>query len=172
MWLNKLVKPISSKLFKSRLHFGLVLMVLSSVFQACASSHVEAQKSPGADLWMYHTYAWRAQGSTADQIETAQKAKERTDYALAKEGMIPVPYSGNPDVWVLQDTTPLGIALEFRDAHTGATFWKDQSRFKSESKTPDSNTIDSAVDALVHRYVADQEWKNSSWWFSSGMSKG
>lgn len=163
---------MTSRLFKSRLLFGLFLAALSSVFQACASSHVEAQKSPGADLWMYHTYAWRAQGSTADQIETAKKAKERTDFKLAKEGMIPVPYTGNPDVWVLQDTTPFGIALEFRDAHTGATFWKGQSQFNSDNKTPSQGSINSAVDALVNHYVADQEWKNGSWWFSSGMSKG
>jgi hypothetical protein len=121
---------------------------------------------------MYHTYAWRAQGSTADLAEMSNKAKERTDLDLAKQGMIPVPYTGNPDTWILQETTPYSVTLEFRDAHTGQTYWKGESRLSSTNGIPSEKTVNSAVDALVNHYIADEEWKNGSWWFSSSIKRG
>ncbi|MFL5815037.1 MAG: hypothetical protein ACJ763_15785 [Bdellovibrionia bacterium] len=147
---------------------GLILII----FQACASSDVQTQKSPSADLWTYHTYAWRAQGSTADQVDAADQAKERTDLDLAKHGMIPVPYEGNPDIWILQQTTPYGIAIELRDAHTGQTHWKGESHFQSSNGKPNPNMINAAVDALVDRYMSDRDWKKFSGWDNNDIKKG
>jgi hypothetical protein len=145
-----------------RLRCYLSLGLILGVFQACAGSPGQAQKSPSADLWKYHTYAWRAQGSTADQADAADQAKERTDLDLAKNGMIPVPYTGNPDIWVLQQTTPYSIAIEFRDAHTGKTHWKGESRFELSNGSPDQKMVDAAVDGLVDRYMSDREWNKYS----------
>jgi hypothetical protein len=136
--------------------------MILSLLQACASSPAQTQKSPSAGLWNDHTYAWRAQGSTADQEYAAEQAKERTDLDLAKQGMIPVPYTENPDVWLLQDTTPYGISMEFRDTVTGKTLWKGNSNFESSSGLPNQNMINAAVDGLVNRYMSDRDWNKYS----------
>lgn len=159
---------------KKRLSLGLILAVLEALsLQACSGQKVQSNKTAGADLWNYHTYAWQAQASTPEQTDAANYAKERTDLELAKNGMIPVPFTGNPDVWIVQQTTPYDIAMEFRDAHTGKTYWKGKSQLESKNSSspqqldqvPTKKMINSAVDTLVDRYISDREWMSASFWW-------
>lgn len=148
----------------------LTLCLTGVLLQACASSNVQSQKTPGADMWNYHVYSWRSHPSNSEanseQPVLEKTVKERVDYKLTKQGMIHVSERGNPDVWVTQRSSPQGISLEFVDAHTGATYWQGQASFSDSAGQPTSNRIHSAVDDLIDQYVAAHEWMPASFWYT------
>jgi hypothetical protein len=139
--------------------------MLGVFLSSCASSDIQSEKAPEADLWMYHTYSWRPQNQTPTYSETEAKVRKRTNQNLADRGMILVPAVGNPDMWIDENIAPQSIALTFTDAHTGSFIWRGQSLVKPSTEQISDGVVNSSVDHLVNQYIAEQKWMpNSFWW--------
>jgi hypothetical protein len=130
-----------------------------AILTSCASPSIEAKKTPGADLWMYHTYAWKYDGKpgeSASLSQTEQQVRDHADRKLSDRGYIRVPPAGNPDFWIKDQVTSQNIEFEFIDGHTGHLFWKGRAS---------NGNIESSVNQLIHHYIAAQNWMPASFWW-------
>jgi hypothetical protein len=149
----------------SKTCFTLCFCLMPALLPSCASTSVDSHKTPGADLWMYHTYSWRPEDPSSPHAESEKRVKTRTDLNLTDRGMIRVAPSGNPDFWINERVTPQAIELLFIDAHSGSQIWSGRSIIKTEKEPVEENTVNSSVDTLVNRYIAAQEWMPASFWW-------
>ncbi|MFL5813934.1 MAG: hypothetical protein ACJ763_10190 [Bdellovibrionia bacterium] len=127
--------------------------------------NTESQKTPGADLWMYHTYSWRPLSTAPASAESELQLRQRADQNLTDRGFIRVPSSGNPDLWIDEKVTSQSIGLEFTDAHTGSVIWKGRSVLKPGHEQLTENTLNGSIDHLISQYIAAQNWMPASFWW-------
>jgi hypothetical protein len=153
-------------LYRSNFYAALCLAAAWMISTSCAGPDIQSEKAPEADLWMYHTYSWRPQGSPPTYSETEKLIRARTNQNLSDRGMILVPPAGNPDMWINESVTPQSLELSFTDAHTGSLIWEGRSLVKPGTEQFSESIVNTSVDHLVNQYIAEQKWMPASFWYT------